>query len=459
MTGILKNPKTFAAKTMIFPVTVVQNPKQEVSRGWISRFGLMYLGQNIAWAAPTNLLLSVQILVWFPEDKERQLALLMTAGGLVSLLASPLAGIFSDRTRSSLGRRTPWIFAGITIASVALGVAGWTATLPGDSRTLGYGLLLAAWMVFQFAIALAVTPTQSIVPDQVTERQFGTVSGVMGMTYTLGIVLGTALSFALPRPWAYAAVITVLLATAVPFLTRDREPLPWLAGANSPEPSPARGAEQTAAQREADTTGKKPTTLAAARRVLPNPKEAPDFYWMFLTRLLLMLAQAIALFFLLYYLRDRIGFHDPELGVLILTAVFAGCVVATAVWSGWFSDKLGVRKPFILFSATGVAAACAVLAFTSSFTMVVVGAVILGLSWGVYQAIDQALVNAVLPTEQERATHMGLINLAVLLPNTLAPSIAAIALSLLGGYTGLYLLAGAMCLAGGVLVLKIQSTR
>src|SRR5699024_1410017 len=202
-----------------------------------------------------------------------------------------------------------------------------------------------------------------------------------------------------------------------------------------------------------------PTGLAAARRVLPNPKEAPDFYWMFLTRLLLMLAQAIALFFLLYYLRDRIGFHDPELGVLILTAVFAGCVVATAVWSGWFSDKLGVRKPFILFSATGVAAACAVLAFTSSFTMVVVGAVILGLSWGVYQAIDQALVNAVLPTEQERATHMGLINLAVLLPNTLAPSIAAIALSLLGGYTGLYLLAGAMCLAGGVLVLKIQSTR
>ncbi|OFO16420.1 MFS transporter permease [Corynebacterium sp. HMSC22B11] len=452
---------------MIFPVTVVQSPKLEVSRGWISRFGLMYLGQNIAWAAPTNLLLSAQILVWFPEDKERQLALLMTAGGLVSLLASPLAGIFSDRTRSSLGRRTPWIIAGITISSVALGVAGWTATLPGDSRSLGYGLLLAAWMVFQFAIALAVTPTQSIVPDQVTERQFGTVSGVMGMTYTLGIVLGTALSVALPRPWAYAAVIVVLLATAVPFFTRDREPLPWLAGSGDPESgletspaaSPAHGAEPAAKQPEAGATGTTPTGLAAARRVVPNPKDAPDFYWMFLTRLLLMLAQAIALFFLLYYLRDRIGFHDPELGVLILTAVFAGCVVATALWSGWFSDKLGVRKPFILFSATGVAGACAVLAFTSSFTMVVVGAVILGLSWGVYQAIDQALVNAVLPTEQERATHMGLINLAVLLPNTLAPSIAAIALSLLGGYTGLYLLAGAMCLAGGVLVLKIQATR
>ena len=59
-----------------------------------------------------------------------------------------------------------------------------------------------------------------------------------------------------------------------------------------------------------------------------------------------------------------------------------------------------------------------------------------------------------LPTEQERATHMGLINLAVLLPNTLAPSIAAIALTCSGGYTGLYLLAGAMCLAGGSLVLK-----
>lgn len=121
MAGILKSAHNVCRENYDFPVTVVQSPKQEVSRGWISRFGLMYLGQNIAWAAPTNLLLSAQILVWFPEDKERQLALLMTAGGLVSLLASPLVGIFSDRTRSSLGRRTPWIIAGITIASVALG--------------------------------------------------------------------------------------------------------------------------------------------------------------------------------------------------------------------------------------------------------------------------------------------------------------------------------------------------
>src|SRR5699024_12658024 len=105
------------------------------------------------------------------------------------------------------------------------------------------------------------------------------------------------------------------------------------------------------------------------------------------------------------------------------------------------------------------AAACAVLASTGSFTRGGGGAVSRGLSRGVYQAIDPAVVSAVLPTEQERATHMGLMNLGVLLPNTLAPSLAAIALSLLGGYTGLYLLAGAMCLAGGVLVLKIQSTR
>lgn len=132
-------------------------------------------------------------------------------------------------------------------------------------------------MVFQFAIALAVTPTQSIVPDQVTERQFGTVSGVMGMTYTLGIVLGTALSVALPRPWAYAAVIAVLLATAVPFLTRDREPLPWLAGSADSDAALytrlARGVEPAAEQPEVGSTGTKSTGLAAARRVLPNPKE------------------------------------------------------------------------------------------------------------------------------------------------------------------------------------------
>ena len=101
-----------------------------------------------------------------------------------------------------------------------------------------------------------------------------------------------------------------------------------------------------------------------------------------------MLAQAIALFFLLYYLRDRIG-YDPELGVLILSrASPVACrhrrVVRLVLRQARRAQAL---HPL---SATGVAAACAVLAFTSSFTMVVVGAVILGLSWGVYQAIDQA---------------------------------------------------------------------
>lgn len=70
-----------------------------VSRQWITRFGLLYLAQNMSWSAPSQLLLAQQILAWYPENKEQKLALLMAIGGVCSVVGHPLTGWLSDRTR------------------------------------------------------------------------------------------------------------------------------------------------------------------------------------------------------------------------------------------------------------------------------------------------------------------------------------------------------------------------
>lgn len=36
------------------PVRLAPDERPAVSRGWIARFGILYLGQNIAWAGPRN---------------------------------------------------------------------------------------------------------------------------------------------------------------------------------------------------------------------------------------------------------------------------------------------------------------------------------------------------------------------------------------------------------------------
>lgn len=43
----------------------------------------------------------------------------------------------------------------------------------------------------------------------------------------------------------------------------------------------------------------------------------------------------MALFYLLYYLRDHIGMADPDTGVLLLTVIYAGCTVLI-LWAGFF---------------------------------------------------------------------------------------------------------------------------
>src|SRR5699024_11703925 len=71
------------------------------------------------WGAVPGILLALQVERLDPAQKVANLALVTTCGALVSMLAQPVAGLISDRTRSPHGRRAPWMVAG-TAAGAAL---------------------------------------------------------------------------------------------------------------------------------------------------------------------------------------------------------------------------------------------------------------------------------------------------------------------------------------------------
>jgi MFS family permease len=81
----------------------------------------------------------------------------------------------------------------------------------------------------------------------------------------------------------------------------------------------------------------------------------------------------------------------------------------------------------------------------------------MGLGYGVYLSVDQALVTQVLPSAAGRAKDLGLINIANSGPQVLAPAIAAPLVSALGGYPTLYLTVAACTVLGAVCVLRIRS--
>mgnify|MGYP003486781220 CR=1 FL=1 len=98
-----------------------------------------------------------------------------------------------------------------------------------------------------------------------------------------------------------------------------------------------------------------------------------------------------------------------------------------------------------------------ILAFIPSFPAACVGAFLLGTGYGVYLAVDQALITQVLPTAEDRAKDLGVINIANSMPQVLAPVLAAPLVTVLGGYTSLYLAVGIITLLGAVAILPIKS--
>ncbi|MFG2713127.1 MFS transporter [Streptomyces goshikiensis] len=396
-----------------------------VGGGWVSALSLANLGVWVGWFGPLQLLLARQAEHLAPEHKTSTLALVTGVGAAVSMVANPVFGALSDRTTARAGRRVPWVVAG---------VAGGAAGLLLLSRAASVTAVIAGWCLVQLALNAAFAALTAAVPDQVPRRQRGLVGGWLGVSQVGGILVGTALATAAGGITAgYLACAAFSVLAAVPYVLMrrdvrlspaDRPPFRW------------------------------PSFLTG---FWIDPRRHPDFGWAWLTRFLMNLSYSISTMYLLYYLTDAVRYEgDADTGVLILTALNALALLSTVVVSGIRSDRSGRRKAYVIGSGLVITAATLLLAGWQTWTGAVVASLVLGVGFGVYTAVDFALLTDVLPTAEDRGRDLGVINVANALPQVLAPVIAAPVVSHLGGYTALYALAGFLALAGSVLVRRIR---
>jgi MFS family permease len=146
--------------------------------------------------------------------------------------------------------------------------------------------------------------------------------------------------------------------------------------------------------------------------------------------------------------------------IFLGTVASSAVVVAASLAGGNLSDRTGRRKIFVLTAAILYGLAMFVLALASDVNGFLVGMAISGLGFGVYVAVDLALVVDVLPDKDNAAKDLGVFNIAGALPFSVAPGIAPAILAVGGGSYGvLYAVAGVSAIIGAVAILPVKGVR
>jgi MFS family permease len=416
----------------VLPGAVGAVPATRVRKAFIGTLALANLAVWMGFFTPIQLLLPDQLEDIAGDDgKVGALGLVTGVGAAVAVLVTPLAGALSDRTTSRFGRRLPWVVGGTVLGALALAVLSRQSTVAG---------VLIGWCVAQGFLNAAYAGLTAEVPDHVPVVQRGTVSGWFGLPQAVGVVVGVALVTTLTTTttagYLLIAVVIAVLVLPFAFVTRDAR----LSRADRPQWSFAHG-------------------------WWIDPRRHPDFGWAWLTRFLISLGNALGTLYLLYFLRDKVHYEQlfpgrsAEDGVLILILIYAAGAVATAVAGGIWSDRTGRRKPLVIGSSLVMAAGALLLAIRPTWDAALVAAALLGIGYGIYMAVDTALVTEVLPVAANRGKDLGIVNIANAAPQVLAPALAAPVVAGLGGYPVLYSLTALVTLAGAVLVLPIKSVR
>ncbi len=411
-------------------------PSVHVRWGWITGLSLASLGMWMASLTPVQILLPLQLQAADPRHKIAALGIVTGVGAVAACIATPLAGALSDRTTNAFGigrmrgRRHRWTLGMAVLGAISLVILGGLKTVAG---------IAVLWVLFSAFQNAEYASLSAAVPDHVPVRQRATVAGWVGMPQALGLVLGTVLVVdiftKISSGYTVLAILLVLFAIPFVFMTPDhplepehRDPFSW---------------------------------RKLARAYWISPRQYPDFAWAWITRFLASLAIAMGTLYLLYFMEGpvhyRQQFHQPATnGLQTLIIIYTVCVVVTAIVGGIISDRIGKRKMIVTLSGILMGLAALLLTFVETWNASLIAAVLFGLGFGAYLAVDQALITQVLPAARDRAKDLGIINIAIVGPSTIGPAIAAPITAEIG-YPALFGATAIVAVLASVLVWRIKS--
>lgn len=136
---------------------------------------------------------------------------LMTLDNIAALFIQPPLGAWSDRLRTPIGRRLPFILIGAPIAAVAFGILPLAATLP---------VFLAGKITLILSMAIWRTPVVALMPDITPSKYRSQANGVINMMGGFGAIISFLLGATLYEmnegfPFWLGSILVIIAAILV----------------------------------------------------------------------------------------------------------------------------------------------------------------------------------------------------------------------------------------------------
>lgn len=420
-------------------VSLQEGPTKKVSLGFLVLYGLANASAILAVMPVLGILIPAQVTAVDVANSANNLAFVLGFGATGAFLGNPIGGALSDRTVSRHGRRRPWIVVG------ALATAGGLVLLAYSHSILW---LAVGWFIVQFFGNVLFAAHAAVQPDYIPVNQRGATQSILGLTSPIFLLGGTYFLGRVDEFRAgYFPLIGLLLLMNLAFVLYYQE-------------APVRKEELPVFEWK--------TYLAA---FWFNPKKQPVFAKAWIAWLLIWTGYTLGSGSFLYmYVQHIVGYETLFAGqtvkegisnIGILQTLFG---VPVMLLVGVLSDRLNMRKIFVVLSVVLVAIGMGLLTMNLGWTALVVVCVAIGVGFRVFFGLGAALMSEILPSASDRGKDLGVINIASTIPQIVLPGVGAAVIYTWGlasptGYQVLFGGALALSLLGAALLQSMRGVR
>lgn len=372
--------------------------------------GLGFFGVSIIWSVYNSyvpiFLQEMGLAAWATGA-------VMTLDNVMGVTIQPYVGFLSDRTRTKIGRRMPFIIAGAPVAALLFALA--PVAVSG-----GLLILLALLFVFNVAMALYRTPVVSLMPDVTPKKFLSPANGIINFMGGIGAILAFfAGGYAynnLGRASPFWLAAGVLLGSTILLFLAVKEPKPEDGGA------PA-----------SDFVDSLRSMFSEIKRLFFESKDRSGaaillaiFFWF-------VGYNTIETFFTSYgkwYLGTSEGSASFTLGYLALAFVLF------SIPSGYLAMRFN-RKRVIMLGLLGGMIFLAIPLATKSLPVISAAVAILGVFWACININSLPIVAELAPSGQTGG-YVGLYYLFSTTAAIAAPPVAGLLVDLTGTYLTIF---------------------